>query len=185
MKSSIFTALFFLFSILSVQASELKTVGSLDIQRYQGLWYEIAKFPNSFQKNCDGATAEYRLRADAKVQVINRCFKTKDGVPTGAVSSVDGLAWIPNPAAEPAKLKVSFLPAWLRFLGIGAKYWVIDLDTDYQWVAVSEPGRDYFWILSRTPVLDVQTLDGILKRAADQGLDLSRLVYSHHAVSKH
>jgi apolipoprotein D and lipocalin family protein len=127
-------------------------VDSVDLDRYVGLWYEVAKIPNRFQKKCaGGATAEYTLREDGRLDVVNRCRKSD-----GDIDEAEGIAKVEDPATN-AKLKVSFFsvlgwrPAW-------GDYWVIGLDEEYRWVAVGTPDRKYGWILARTPDLAEDTV---------------------------
>ncbi len=150
---------------------ELQPIASLDVPRYLGTWYEIAKYPNRFQKQCDGyTTAHYSLLPDRGVQVINRCRRAD-----GRIDEIVGKARQIGPA-DSAKLEVRFAPGWLSFLPmVWGDYWVIDLDADYQLAAVSEPKREYLWILSRTPTVPRQAMAKLLDRLARQGFDLDRL----------
>lgn len=150
---------------------ELATIAALDVPRYMGTWYEIAKFPNWFQRKCTGSTrAEYSLQPDGSVQVINRC-KTASGDMMQAIGSARQVG-----AATSPQLQVRFAPAWLSFLPVvWGDYWVIDLDEPYQLVAVSEPKRDYLWILARTSRVNPQDYNSLLARLAQKGFDLSRL----------
>ena len=149
----------------------LTTVTSLDVPRYMGTWFEIAKYPTWFQKKCVGAaSAAYSLMGDGRVQVINRCR-----LANGDISEAKGLARQIGPATSP-KLEVRFAPAWLSFLPfVWGRYWVIDLDADYQLAAVSEPGRQYLWILSRTPKVDPVRYQQLLGRLRQKGFNLDRL----------
>jgi apolipoprotein D and lipocalin family protein len=151
--------------------TDLAAIDSLDVPRYLGAWYEIAKYPNRFQKQCDGfTTAHYSLQPDRSIQVINRCRRA-DGRYDEAVGTARQL----GPADSP-KLQVRFAPGWLSFLPmVWGDYWVIDLDPDYQLAAVSEPKREYLWILSRTPTVPRQAMAKLLDRLARQGFDLDRL----------
>ena len=152
-------------------AAPLQTIAALDVPRYMGTWYEIAKYPNWFQKKCVSDTsAEYRAQADGRVEVINRCREAN-----GDISEAVGMASQVGGADSP-RLEVRFAPAWLSFLPfVWGDYWVIDLDPDYQLAAVSEPGRDYLWVLSRTREVDVKAYDALLKRLAEHGFDLGKL----------
>lgn len=152
-------------------AVALKTIPALDVPRYMGTWYEIAKYPNWFQKKCTGATrADYSLLPDGQVQVANRC-RLEDGTMNEAL----GVARQVGAATSP-KLEVRFAPAWLSFLPlVWGNYWVIDLDPDYQLVAVSEPGKEYLWVLSRTPKVDSGRYGALLDRLRQQGFDLDKL----------
>lgn len=149
----------------------LTTIASLDVQRYMGTWYEIAKYPNRFQRQCISHTsANYRLREDGKVVVTNSCRNA-----SGQMEQAVGLARQLGPADSP-RLQVRFAPAWLSFLPfVWGDYWVIDLDPAYQLVAVSEPKREYLWILARRPAVDKATYEALLARLAQRGFDLSRL----------
>lgn len=153
------------------EGSDLKTIESLDVPRYLGAWYEIAKYPNRFQKQCAGdTTAHYSQLPDGKLQVINRCRRAD-----GRIDEAVGMARQLGPANSP-KLEVRFAPAWLSFLPmVWGNYWVIDLDPDYQLAAVSEPTREYLWILSRTPTVPRQAYAALLDRLARQGFDLGKL----------
>jgi apolipoprotein D and lipocalin family protein len=161
-------------ALASKKLPDMKTVSYVDVDRYLGLWYEIARFPNSFQKGCDSATAEYSLVSEGTIRVFNTCLSSKND----KVRTADGQAKIADRNSN-AKLKVTFLPKWLRFLNIGlANYWIIDLDVDYRWVVVSEPSRKFMWILSREPQMSQDVYEGILKRAQEQDLDVSKLIAS-------
>lgn len=149
----------------TAQSGELRTVSSVDLNRYMGTWYEIASFPQRFQKGCHCTRAEYSMTDKGYVQVINRC--RKDSI-NGKESSVTGKAFI-DKGSNNAKLKVQF------FWPFKGKYWIIDLADDYSYAVVSHPNRKYLWILSRTPVMDEKIYEQILKRAGEQGLDLSKL----------
>lgn len=154
------------------QAAEpLQAIPSLDVPRYMGRWYEIAKFPNRFQKQCAGdTTAEYQLLGEQQVRVINRCRRA-DGTMDEAV----GLARQVGDSNS-AKLKVRFAPRWLSFLPfVWGDYWVIDLDRDYQLVAVSEPKREYLWVLSRTPQVDAQRYGALIERLRGMELETEKL----------
>ncbi len=149
----------------------LTTIASLDVQRYLGTWYEIARYPNWFQKKCVSETsAEYRLQAPGSLQVINRCR-----VENGDMDEAIGEARQIGPSNSP-KLKVRFAPAWLSLLPfVWGDYWVVDLDERYQLVAVAEPKREYLWVLSRTPKVDQSAYAALLQRLQAQGFDLSQL----------
>ncbi len=149
----------------------VKTIPALDVPRYLGTWYEIAKFPNWFQKKCVSNTkAVYSLRDDGRLKVLNSC-KTA----TGEQSEAEGTARQIGAKNSP-KLEVRFAPDWLSFLPlVWGDYWVIDLDTQYQVAAVSDPRREYLWILSRTPQLDAKVYDALLQRLQEQQFDIRQL----------
>lgn len=146
-------------------AKPLEVVPRVDIQRYLGTWYEIATIPQRFQKGCVGVTAQYSLRADGAIDVVNTCRKnTLDG----KVSSIRGKAWIVDKTTN-AKLKVRF------FWPFAGAYWIIELDKDYQWAVVGHPDRTYYWILSRTPQMDPAVYDELIRRAAEKGYDTGKI----------
>jgi apolipoprotein D and lipocalin family protein len=149
----------------------LVTIPQLDLARYVGTWYEIAKFPNRFQRMCASNTqAEYRALPSGQLEVINRCINDRGETveAVGRGRQVGG--------ATSAKLEVRFAPAWLSFLpSVWGNYWVIDLDPGYQLVAVSEPSREFLWILSRTPAVDAASYEALLKRLRAMGFDIQRL----------
>ncbi|GAB4061092.1 lipocalin family protein [Uliginosibacterium sediminicola] len=138
------------------------TVSNLDLQRYLGTWYEIAAYPQSFQRGCVASRADYSLRSDGTLDVLNRCRKERLD---GEWKEARGNARV----VGPGKLKVSF------FWPFEGDYWVLALDADYRWVLVGGPNYDYLWILSRTPQLDAATYSAITTRAAALGYPLSPL----------
>ena len=136
-----------------------------------GSWYEIAKYPSFFQRKCASNTvAQYSVQPDGTVRVENRC-KQEDGQLIDAIGQARQIG-----GADSAKLEVRFAPAWLSFLPfVWGNYWVIDIDPDYQLVAVSEPKREYLWVLSRTPEVNAKTYEALLGRLEKRGFDLKRL----------
>ena len=149
----------------------LQTIERLDVGRYLGAWFEIAKYPNRFQRQCVRDTqAQYRLRDDGQLDVINRC-REANGEMAEAVGRARQIG-----AADSPRLEVRFAPAWLSWLPmVWGNYWVIDLDPAYQLVAVSEPSREYLWVLSRTPAVDAAAYQALLERLRAKGFDLTRL----------
>ena len=143
----------------------LKTVSSVDLNKYAGQWYEIAKYPNKFQKQCVGNTsATYTLKGEGKIEVLNRCLK-KDGSMNDAIGEAKVIDKTSN-----AKLEVRFAPKFLSFLPmVWGDYWVIDLAKDYSYSVIGTPDRKYFWILSRRPEMSDSTYQEILRRAEQQG----------------
>jgi apolipoprotein D and lipocalin family protein len=143
----------------------LQTVSQVDLNRYMGTWYEIASFPQWFQKGCVASTATYTLRKDGDVDVLNQCReKTLDGKPKDA----KGKAWVVDPKSK-AKLKVRF------FWPFSGDYWIIDLGPEYQYAVVGHPKRNYLWILSRSRRMDPAVYDGIIERLKNQHYDVTRL----------
>jgi apolipoprotein D and lipocalin family protein len=149
------------------QAREpLRTVAALDQQRYLGLWYEVARFQHSFEKNLVGTTAEYGLRDDGRIQVLNSGFKKNLD---GAYSSVKAVAWIPDPS-RPGALKVKFFNLFT------SDYLVFGLDEEnYRWALVGNNSRQFLWFLSRDPEISAELLEKMKAIATDQGYDLSKL----------
>jgi apolipoprotein D and lipocalin family protein len=149
----------------------LKTVSSVDINRYMGTWYEIARMPNRFEKKCkDDVTAHYELNPDGKVSVRNECRMSDGGTNTahGRAHVVDG--------SGNSKLRVTF------FWPFYADYWIIDLDKDYRYAVVGEPERKYLWILSRTPQVGADTYQHILKTIEEHGYDVSKIVKTEQSA---
>jgi apolipoprotein D and lipocalin family protein len=148
----------------------LTPVARLDLNRYAGVWYEIAKYPNRYQAICAGeTTATYRLTGES-VSVLNRCRRTDGSMTevTGTARRVGG----PNSAV----LEVRFAPNWLAWLpAVWAPYWVFDIDPDYTLAAVGQPGREYLWVLSRTPHVEPARYAALLGRIAAAGYDVGRL----------
>lgn len=163
-------------------AEPLQSVPSVDINRYMGHWHQIAYYPNRFQKQCvSDVTADYKLLAHGQVEVTNRCRTAE-----GKTDDVVGRARLQQrrlfgiPLEEPlstARLEVRFAPAIISwFPGVWAPYWVVQLADDYRYSVVSEPTREYLWILARTPTLPAQDLRAIKARLQEQGFDVNRLV---------
>ena len=143
----------------------LRTVESVDLSRYSGTWYEIARYPNHFQRDCQSDTkAEYTLRKDGQVQVVNSC-RQKDG----KTKTARGTAKVADNRTN-ARLRVTFF--W-PFYG---DYWVIGLSHDYRYAIVGEPKRNYLWILSRTPEMDEATYKEVLDQIREAGYDPGKLI---------
>ncbi len=150
-------------------APALEAVASVDVERYMGLWYEIARYPTSFQKDCEGTTAEYTLREDGRVNVLNTCrFGTKDRKPRSA----EAVARVME-GSNGARIFVNFAPIPLP-AGRG-NYWIIYLDADYQHALVGEPSGRFLWMLSRTPTVTPEVREELNAAAVAAGYDLSML----------
>ncbi|HZI88785.1 MAG TPA: lipocalin family protein [Pyrinomonadaceae bacterium] len=150
---------------LEGRKDELEVVQSVDLTRYTGRWYEIARLPNSFQKKCtDTVTADYSMRADGKIEVINRCRKA-----SGEYSTAKGKAKIVDKKTN-AKLKVTFF--W-PFYG---DYWILDLGPNYEYAVVGEPDRKYLWILSRSPQMDEALYQQLLQKMAAKGFNTEMMI---------
>lgn len=143
----------------------LETVANVDLNRYAGKWYEIASFPQRFQKGCTCTTAEYTLSDEGYVIVENAC--NKDSI-NGEKSGIKGKAFVVENTGN-AKLEVQF------FWPFKGKYWIIDLDKDYTYAVVGHPNREYLWILSRTPQMNEEIYQGIIERVKAKGFDLAKL----------
>ncbi len=177
MKSTgiLVSAVAFLFTACGAGAASLpglETVQSVDLDRYLGTWYEIARYPNSFQKECFASTASYSLRDDGKIAVVNTCRK---GSKDGKLEEAKGKAWVVDGKTN-AKLKVSF------FWPFAGDYWIIELDEDYRHVVVGHPKREYLWILSREKTMDRATFEAIGERLVEKGYDPSKLLVEPGAV---
>jgi apolipoprotein D and lipocalin family protein len=143
----------------------LQVVPQVDLRRYMGTWFEIARYPHRFQQGCVGSSATYALLEDGTVDVLNRCGRG----PAGEISSAKGKARVVDSKTK-AKLKVTF------FWPFSGDYWIIDLGEKYDYAVVGHPSRKYLWILSRTPQMDDGLYRQILMRLVNQGYDTSRLI---------
>jgi apolipoprotein D and lipocalin family protein len=154
--------------------ARLTPIASLDLTRYMGRWYELARYPNRFQRQCTGAaTADYALLPKGTVQVVNRCPR-----PGGTVDEAVGEARRVGPEGSPT-LQVRFAPAWLSFLPqVWGNYWVVELDAAYRLAVVSEPKREFLWVLSREPDLPAAEWPALNARLQALGFDPARLVRS-------
>jgi len=142
------------------------TVSQVDLARYMGDWFEIARMPNPFQKQCERTTARYTLTGDGRFSVLNACL-----TPAGKRKSAKGRAKVVD-FATGSKLKVSFF--W-PFYG---DYWILDLDADYRWALVGTPNRKYLWVLCRSERMDPAVLERLLAKARSLGYDLGSLIRS-------
>lgn len=159
-------------TMLGHARDDVKTEQSVDLKRYTGKWYEIAKYPNKFQKQCAGnITANYTLKSNGRIEVLNECQDNE-----GKMDSAKGEAKVVDKKTN-AKLKVRFAPKALSILPfVWGDYWIIDLEDNYQYSVVGTPSRDYLWILSRTPEMDESTYQSILNTVKSQGFDPNRLI---------
>jgi apolipoprotein D and lipocalin family protein len=151
----------------AAEAAPLQAVAAVDLDRYAGRWYEFARLPNWFERDCHGVTAEYARKPNGEISVVNTCRK---GGPAGPVDRIEGRARVVD-AATNAKLQVAF------FWEFWAPYWVIDLDPDYRWAIVGEPSGRYFWILTRDAVPAPALQADLLARAERLGYDRARLEF--------
>ena len=143
----------------------LKTVKKVDLQKYAGTWYEIARYEHYFEKGCRDVSATYTLKEDGDIKVINRCTKEE-----ADKNEVVGVAYATDESNS--KLKVSF------FRPFYGDYWIIMLDDEYRYAVIGDPSREYLWILSRTPTLDEDIKNTILKRLPEMGYSADPLIWT-------
>lgn len=147
---------------------DTRTVKDIDLNRYMGVWYEIARMDHRFERGLVGATAEYTLKANGKIRVVNRGYKEKLD---GKLKTAKGKAYMPDPAV-PGKLRVSFFPF------IYSDYYILELEPEnYEWVLIGSSSPQYLWILSRTPQLPAETISRILTRARARGYHVDTLLF--------
>jgi lipocalin len=144
----------------------LTTVPNVDLDRYTGKWYEIARLPNSFEKGLVCCTAEYSLRDDGKIRVTNT---GKQEAGKGKVKSVHGKAWVPD-KNEPGRLKVRF------FWPFSGGYYIFHLDKDYQYVLVGNPSRKYLWLLARSPKIEESLYQQLVEIAKKNDFAVEQLI---------
>lgn len=138
----------------------------VDLERYLGTWYELARYDHFFERGCVGVTATYSRLESGNVRVVNECRKeTLDG----ELKRVTGKAWVPDPS-QPGKLKVQF------FWPFRSDYWVLDVAEDYSWALVGSPGRKACWILSRTPAISDPLYDELIEKLEARGYDPKKLI---------
>lgn len=157
---------------LASQDAPPKTVPSVDLQRYAGRWFEIARFPNRFQRDCRGdVVVFYTVRPDGRLDVDNRCHKRD-----GSTDRASGVARLATDDGSNSKLEVRFAPAWLSLLpAVWGDYWIVALDPGYQLAVVGSPDRDYLWVLSRDPAPPEADVTRMIEIARGQGFDVTRL----------
>src|SRR4051812_18720355 len=163
----------------SFQSDPVRTVDSVDLNRYLGDWFEIARLPNRFQRACEGdVRATYTRRSDGRIDVVNRC-RAADG----HLIEAHGVARVVD-ARTSAKLKVRFAPAFLSFLPlVWGDYWIVNLADDYSSAVVGSPDRAYLWILARTPTLPAARLDSARAAARANGFDVDRLAMTRQTAT--
>jgi apolipoprotein D and lipocalin family protein len=164
-KFTLFIFTIMIFTSAKSQKS-LSVVSAVDLNRYQGVWYEIARLPNFFERKLKCTTATYTLRDDGKITVLNKGNYISD---PNKSSSVKGVAWIPD-KSNPAKLKVQF------FWPFSGDYWIMELEKDYKYVLVGDPSYKYFWILAREKKMDESTYSMLLRKAVEDGYDLKSII---------
>lgn len=156
----------------------LQVVPAVELSRYAGKWYEIARLPNRFQKSCAGeVTAEYSLLAGNQIKVVNSCRRQN-----GQQERAEGQARLADKKGPNSQLEVRFAPAFLSWLpAVWGDYWIIALAADYHYAMVGTPDRKYLWILARTPQLDEATYQKLLQQAAAQGFAVAQVVKTRQA----
>jgi apolipoprotein D and lipocalin family protein len=166
MKRVILILLSVMFFFSAHTQNKPSVVSSVDLKRYTGTWYEIARLPNSFERKLKCITATYTIRVDGKITVLNKGHYLTD---PEKVNSARGIAWVPD-IKSPGKLKVQF------FWPFSGDYWIIYLEIDYKYVLVGDPSFKYLWILSREKKMDNTTYQMLLKIAIENGFDVKPLI---------
>jgi apolipoprotein D and lipocalin family protein len=158
---------------------DLPTVASVDLSRYAGRWYEIARLPMWFQRHCVDSKAIYSIRPDGAVGVHNECVTD-----TGGIEQAEGVATVVDGKTN-ARLTVVFDNWFARLFGSSrdGNYWILDLDAEYRTAIVGTPDRQFLWILSRTPQLDEPTYRGLVERARQLGYPVSDLITARRPAS--
>lgn len=176
MKLLLMLSLFLTSQLSFAKKAPLETVKHVEVERYLGKWYEVASFPQKFQKGCTATFAEYSLRSDGDIKVHNSC---RLGSPDGKLKEATGRAWVKDKKTN-AKLKVQFFLRNFRFFLFSGNYWILDLDENYETVLVGDKSRKYLWILSRDPKMDQNRYDELVEKAASLKFDTSKLVKTIH-----
>lgn len=169
MRQILFTLILILIPCVSAAASEpprVQVVPKVDLSRYAGDWYELARLPMYFQEGCVDSRTSYRLVGSGDLAVVNRCRNVKDG----GNREARGKAWVVDPATT-AKLKISF------FWSFRSDYWIIDLGQDYEFAVVGTPDREHLWILSREKRLNPVVVDAIVHRLKEQRFPVEKLIW--------
>lgn len=165
-KTILLTIFIFLFTACSSKYPTLPTVKQVDIQKYKGTWYEVARFEHFFEKGCKNVTATYELENDKDIKVTNRCTMIEDDEKKEA----NGVAYAQD--STNSKLKVSF------FRPFYGDYYIIDLNPDYSYALVGSPSREYLWILSRTKTISTKTKEKLIKKAQSLGYKTEKFIWT-------
>lgn len=160
----ILLAMVSLFSCKTTQS--LTTVNEVDIQKYSGMWYEIARLPNSFEKGLECVTATYSLKTNDKIEVLNKGYSVKE---EGKIKTAKGTASVPD-SDYPGRLKVIF------FWPFSGDYYIISLDENYSYALVGDPSRKYLWVLSRSRELNDLVYSDLLEIARNNGFEIDNLI---------
>ncbi|MFN8256162.1 MAG: lipocalin family protein [Bacteroidales bacterium] len=164
--TAVILMIMFLFGSCKSTNTHLEVVKSVDLKKYEGKWYEIARLPNSFEEGLECVTAEYTLLENGKVKVLNTGYSAANRL---KIETASGMAYIPD-KNEPGKLKVTFF--W-PFYG---NYWILHLDENYRFALVGDPTLKYLWILGRDKIMDDQTYSMLVSKAAQFGFDVEKLI---------
>ena len=165
-KTSALICMVLLFTACSSKNPPLQTVQKVDINRYLGTWYEIARYEHFFEKDCKNVSANYSMLDEQTIKVVNRCTNMLTNEKIEAI----GRAYATDDTNS--KLKVSF------FRPFYGDYWVMILDENYDYVVVGTPSREYLWILARKPILDEKIKNEILQKLPTLGFDASKLIWT-------
>ncbi len=160
----------------ALQYGALSTVQSVDIKQYAGKWHEIARLDQRFQRGCVATTAEYSIRDDGDVRVINTCTKN------GKIKQASGRAWVVDETSN-AKLKVQFPLNSIKLPFLSGDYWIIALDEDYQYAMVGEESRGSLWILGRDAQMPADTLSMLVDKARNAGFPVDELIYDNNEIT--
>ena len=159
----------------------VRPVAAVDLERYVGLWHEVARFPNRFQNACASeTTAAYTVLDNGQIRIVSSCSRAD-----GSRMRAEGRARLAERDGPASRLQVRFAPAFLSFLPmVWGDYWIIDLTDDYGAALVGDPSRNYLWILSRSPKIDPAIYTRFVSTAAAQGFDTTRLIWTQpHSAS--
>ena len=165
-KSLILICIMFLFTACSSKNPPLQTVEKVDLERYLGTWYEIARYEHFFEKDCKNVSANYSIMDEETIKVINKCTK----IQTNEKNEAMGRAYAIDETNS--KLKVSF------FRPFYGDYWVLILDENYEYAVVGTPNREYLWILARDKKLPLKIQNDILEKLPSLGFDISKLLWT-------
>jgi apolipoprotein D and lipocalin family protein len=165
-KSTLILSMILLFTACSTKNPPLQTVEKVDLEKYLGTWYEIARFEHFFERDCKNVTANYSMMDAETIKVINRCTK----ITTNEKGEAQGRAHATDETNS--KLKVSF------FRPFYGDYWVLILDKDYNYAVVGTPSREYLWILSRENKIPASVKNEILQKLPTLGFDTSKLIWT-------
>jgi apolipoprotein D and lipocalin family protein len=147
---------------------QVKTADFVELKRYQGRWYEVARLPLFWERKCArNVMATCTLRADGKIEVLHACRKAN-----GQIAKSTGIAVPVHKNGPFSKLKVCF------FWPFSGDYWILDLDPQYRWALVGTPNKRHLWLLSRTPALNPRIVEHLIGRAKGDGFDTSRLIFT-------